>query len=64
MIRFGKWNDWKYCWVTGNWFGVFRNSQNVVPGRWGFYIGGFEVGSRNPGDRFGTWLKRVGLWPW
>ena len=44
--------------------GIFRNRKGIVPGRWGFYVLGFEVGSRRPGDRFGMWLKRVGLWPW
>jgi hypothetical protein len=44
--------------------GIFKNKEGIIPGRWGFYILGFEVGSRNPGNRFGTWLKRMGLWPW
>lgn len=44
--------------------GLFRNSPHVVPGRWGFYVLGFEVGSRNPGDAVGKLLKRCWLWPW
>jgi len=44
--------------------GVFRNSQHVVPGRWGFWILGLEFGSRNPRDKFGVWLKKHGLWPY
>lgn len=45
-------------------FGIFRNKPGVKPGRWGFYVLGFEVGSRNPGDPVGLLLKRWGLWPW
>lgn len=44
--------------------GIFRNLPHIKPGRWGFYIVGFEVGSRNPGNNFGMRLKRAGLWPW
>jgi len=46
-----------------NYFGLFRNKKGVIPGRWGFYILGFEFGNRNPGSRFGTWLYNHGLWP-
>lgn len=45
-------------------YGIFRNRHDVRPGRWGFYWYGFEFGSRNPGNKFGTFLKRIGLWPW
>jgi hypothetical protein len=38
--------------------------NHINSGRWGFYILGFEVGSRDPGDKVGIWLKRVGVWPW
>lgn len=44
--------------------GIFRNLPTVIPGRWGFFVLGFEFGSRNPGDKFGLWLRRAGLWPW
>lgn len=46
------------------WFYIFRNRPDVKPGRWGFGILGFEFGSRNPGDKVGVLLKRLGLWPW
>jgi hypothetical protein len=49
-------------------FGIFRNSKQVVPGRWGiyicFYFGVLEIGSRNPRDKIGCLLKNIGLWPW
>jgi len=44
--------------------GIFRNLPHVKPGRWGVYILGLEIGSRNPQDRVGVWLKAHGLWPW
>ena len=56
------WRVWKCCWITGDYFGIFRNHPGIIPGRWGFYVFGFEIGNRNPGDRFGMWLKRIGLW--
>jgi hypothetical protein len=33
-------------------------------GRWGFFVGGFEVGSRDSRDPFGCWMKDRGIWPW
>ena len=30
----------------------------------GFFLLGLEIGSRNPGDRIGVWLKKWGFWPW
>lgn len=62
-IRIGNWQWWKYCWLTGNYYGIFRN-DHCVPGRWGFFVLGFEFGNRNPGSKFGVFLKRIGLWPW
>lgn len=50
--------------VMGHYAGIFRNRPEVRPGRWGFYFFGLEVGSRNPGDPVGVWLKAHGLWPW
>lgn len=44
--------------------GVFKNLPGVIPGRWGIYFYGIEIGSRNPGDPVGVWLKEKGLWPW
>jgi hypothetical protein len=55
---------WRFMWKTGDVCGIFRNKPGVIPGRWGFYLLGLEFGSRNPGDKFGVFLKRVGLWPW
>lgn len=58
---------WKFCWNMRKHDGVcglFRNRKEVKPGRWGFWFLGVEFGSRDPGDKFGVWLKRVGLWPW
>jgi hypothetical protein len=54
---------WRYMWLTSG-YGIFRNRPGVRPGRWGVYVLGVEFGSRNPGNRFGVFLKRVGLWPW
>lgn len=45
-------------------WGIFRNRPEVRTGRWGFYFYGFELGSRDPGDPVGLWLRRNGLWPW
>ena len=60
---------WKIQWVMrkspcGGLVGIFRNKPGIRPGRWGFYVWGFEFGSRNPGDPIGVFLKRVGPWPW
>jgi hypothetical protein len=55
---------WRFMYTTNNYCGLFRNRDGVLPGRWGFYVLGFEFGSRNPGNRFGVLLKRLGLWPW
>lgn len=55
---------WLYMWRSGDYCGIFRNRAGVKPGRWGFYILGLEIGSRNPGDRVGVWLRSVGIWPW
>ncbi len=67
LIRIAPWRVWR--WMLSNSYGerrvgIFRNLPYVIPGRWGFFILGFEFGSRNPGNRFGAWLKRIGLYPW
>lgn len=67
MIRFGWPKDWKYKWRSRHvesFCGIFRNLPHVMPGRWGFYFGAFEFGSRNPQNRIGVWLKSHGMWPW
>ena len=63
MIKIMPWRWWVYCWKSRNYAGLFRNSKNVIPGRWGFFVLGLEIGNRAPGSKFGMWLKRVGLWP-
>ena len=55
---------WRFMFSTKNRCGIFRNREGVKPGRWGFYIVGFEFGSRNPGNWFGSLLRQVGCWPW
>ena len=55
---------WPAIWRSRERYGIFRNREYVKPGRWGFFILGFEFGSRNPGNWFGVFLKRTGLWPW
>lgn len=44
--------------------GVFKNLNWVIPGRWGFYFIGFEFGNRNPGGKFGKFIKKIGIYPW
>ena len=64
-VRIPPWHLWKQPRVLlGDGIGLFRNRPGVIPGRWGFYVFGFEVGSRSPGDPVGVWLKGHGLWPW
>ena len=63
-IKISPWRWWVYCWQSKHIAGVFRNDPRVIPGRWGFYLLGLEVGSRNPGDPVGLFLIRNGLWPW
>ncbi len=45
-------------------FGNERCSSQKGGARWGVYIYGIEIGSRNPDDIVGGWLKKNGLWPW
>lgn len=68
LVRVAPWWIWR-CMLTNRRFpdkriGIFRNLPGVVPGRWGFFILGFEFGSRNPRDAVGVWLRERGLWPW
>ncbi len=60
-IRRGERPRW-IRWEGGAW--IFKNLPHIKPGRWGFGVLGVEVGSRNPQDPVGVWLKEVGLWPW
>ncbi len=70
LFSIAPWGMWKLMlarepsWFNESRIGIFRNLPHVIPGRWGFYILGFEFGSRNPGDPIGVWLKNHGLWPW
>jgi hypothetical protein len=57
-----SWRWWHYLWLDKSYYGLFRNKPGVIPGRWGFYILGFEFGSRQPGNKTGVFLKRFGLW--
>jgi hypothetical protein len=63
-IKISSWSWWKFMWKSREYCGLFRNLSHIRPGRWGFFILGFEVGSRNPDDPVGVFLKRWGLWPW
>ena len=56
-------------WEGGAW--IFKNDRvsRGAPGfeaggRWGFGVLGIEIGSRDPRDPLGCWLKDHGLWPW
>lgn len=66
-IHIAPWRMWRYM-LRRNYgerrIGQFRNLPHVIPGRWGVFILGFEIGSRQPGDPVGVWLKNHGLWPW
>lgn len=70
IIHIAPWHIWKMMistkpsWINEKRVGIFRNLPHVIPGRWGFFVLGFEFGSRNPGNRFGSWLKRIGVWSW
>lgn len=67
MIRIAPWRVWKWMLKKGFHYsriGIFRNLPHIKPGRWGFYILGFEFGSRSPQNKVGVWLKDNGLWPW
>ena len=68
-IHVAPWRIWRWMMLSRSSFidrriGLFHNLPHVIPGRWGFFILGFEFGSREPGDKFGVWLKENGLWPW
>ncbi len=64
IVHILPWRIWKYMWRHEKRVGLFKNLPGVIPGRWGFWIFGFEFGSRNPGNKFGSWLKYAGLWRW
>lgn len=66
-IRIAPWRVWRWMLRRGypsSRFGLFRNLPHVKPGRWGFFLLGFEVGSRDPQDGIGLWLRQNGLFPW
>jgi hypothetical protein len=66
-IRISPWRVWRWM-LSRNYpdrrIGIFKNLPHVKPGRWGFYFFGFEIGSRQPQNKVGVWLKNRGLWPW
>jgi hypothetical protein len=66
-LHIAPWRVWRWM-MTGGYhdrrIGIFRNLPHIKPGRWGFFVFGLEIGSRNPQDPVGVWLKRRGLWPW
>lgn len=64
MVRIGNWQWWRFMWKSRDYCGLFLNKPGIIPGRWGFYILGFEFGSRNPGNKIGVWLNSCGFWPW
>jgi hypothetical protein len=64
IFKISSWPWWRFCWASQNYAGIFGNRPGVIGGRWGFYILGLEIGSREPGNGFGLWLKNHGLWPW
>jgi hypothetical protein len=63
-LYFAPWQEWKVMWRSRDWYGIFRNKPGINPGRWGFFVLGFEFGSRQPNHWFGRTLRLVGLWPW
>jgi len=67
-IWIGHLDWWRFCFYmkhrTNLIIGIFKNKPGIKPGRWGVYFWGIEIGSRNPGNRFGLKLKKAGLWPW
>lgn len=67
VLHISPWRIWRWMLSSGyhdSRAGIFRNPPHLLPGRWGFYVLGFEFGSRNSATRFGTWLYKSGLWPW
>jgi hypothetical protein len=62
-VSISPWPWWKFMYRSKSYCGLFRNKKGVIPGRWGIYILGLEIGSRNPGNKFGTFLYNHGLWP-
>lgn len=73
-IQIYSWASWRFAWSGaggGSRVGIFGNARcgRGPPtwgpgGRWGVFILGLEIGSRNPRDPVGCWLKDRGLWPW
>jgi hypothetical protein len=66
-IRITSWCVWRWMFrrdYPDSRFGIFRSLPAVKFGRWGFYILGLEIGSRNPQDKIGVWPKNYGLYPW
>jgi len=65
---------WRFVWADRHregWCGLFRNDRcsrgypSFKPGgRWGLWIVGFELGSRDSRDPLGCWLVDRGIWRW
>lgn len=73
-VWLGSWAWWRWM-LSKTWadarIGIFRNNRasrgypSFGPGgRWGIFILGLEIGSRDPGDPLGCWLVDHGLWRW
>lgn len=61
-LHVSGWRVWRWMLsrrYLGSRVGIFRNLPHVKPGRWGFYLLGFEVGSRNPQDPGGRLAHRA-----
>jgi hypothetical protein len=66
-LYIAQWSVWRSMWsrrYPERRIGLFRNLPHVKPGRWGVFLLGLEIGSRNPRDPVGVWLKSHGLYPW
>lgn len=70
-FHISPWHIWRWMLFRG-WsrtkmgprVGYFKNVDIQPQGRWGIYILGFEIGSRDNRDPVGLWLREKGLWRW
>lgn len=66
-IHIAPWRVWRWMLkfdYPDRRIGLFRNLPYVKPGRWGIFFFGLEIGSRQPQNPVGVWLKQHGLYPW